>query len=106
LHHNRTVPSRWTGTGRLLVEGDSTNADLDEIRYASPVMEATISALVHALSPRHLARGVAQIGPDGNVWTTTNKVYEHMEGPMSQVLRNVRLSRANVGGSLNKLRAA
>ncbi|MEM7203061.1 MAG: primase-helicase family protein [Planctomycetota bacterium] len=64
LFQNRSIPSKWSGAGRLLVEGEVDSPELKRFRFRTPMMEAVQETLIQALGSKGNLSQVVQAFED------------------------------------------
>lgn len=108
LYENRPTRSRWSGSGRLLVEGERHSEVLEDMRWSTPEIEAVMRAILRAVRVAD-TRGSQAIllncprAPGGVLLVNSNGLLEFMGSVMDHELRQVNLTLRKIGGALNRL---
>lgn len=101
LYQERTIPSRWAGSGRFLVQGDKQSEMLREAQFISPIIEGVQRTILRAVeSAGNTGEGLVLAG--NYVHASATRVSEIM-GQNAHEFYQLRTSPRNIGMALKKL---
>lgn len=78
LYENRSIPSKYEGAGRFVVEGDRRSEMLEGTRFNSPLIEAVMRVLIRAIEAVGSVANAPEIDDDGMVMCSASAVSQLM----------------------------
>ncbi|MEM7203544.1 MAG: primase-helicase family protein [Planctomycetota bacterium] len=103
LYEHRTIPSKWQGSGRLLVEGELDAPELKRLKFRTPMMEAVQDTLIQSVGSAGSLGQVVEVYEEDPryILVGTDALRTAMENLSKH--QQLRLTATAIGTALGKL---